>query len=122
VAVAFARPPFRAAQDAALFSAARFAQEIARSALEQGVRIRAAVTGGEGALFDDANGQPAVDSPGAARVAELLDLIRPIAPDRPAFAFEGASFVVIALLQQRLSGWQRVEGPRGVALWLGPVD
>jgi hypothetical protein len=29
---------------------------------------------------------------------------------------------VIALLQQRLAGWQRVEGPRGVGLWLGPAS
>ncbi|HEY2031024.1 MAG TPA: hypothetical protein VGH20_17625, partial [Myxococcales bacterium] len=121
-AMAFARPPYGTAQDAALFSAARFAQEIARTALEHAVRVRAAVSAGEGVLFDDANGRATVDSPSAARAAELLDLIRPIGPERPAFAFEGASFVVIALLQQRLAGWQRVEGPRGVALWLGPVD
>jgi hypothetical protein len=119
-AVAFDRPPYRGSMDPALLGASRFAQEVAQSALEQGIRVRAAVCAGEGTLFDDANGQPSVDSRSANRVSEILAAIRSIAPDRPAFALEGASFVVVALLQQRLAGWQRVEGPGGVALWLGP--
>jgi hypothetical protein len=119
-AVAFARPPFRAGPDAALYGAARFAQEIARSALEQGVHVHAAVSAGEGAVYCDANGTPSVTSPSAARVAELLAALRPLAGSRPAFALEGASFVVITLLAQRLAGWSKVEGPRGVCVWLGP--
>jgi hypothetical protein len=119
-AVAFERPPFRAGTDAALFGAARFAQEISRFALEHGVRVRAAVSAGEGTLFDDANGHPAVDSASASRVTELLAAIRSIAGNRPAFALEGASFIVITLLQQRLAGWERVEGLPGVPLWLAP--
>jgi hypothetical protein len=121
-AVAFDRPPYRGGNDPALLGAARFAQEVAQSALEQGIRVRAAVCAGEGTLFEDANGQLSVDSRSAARVWEILAAIRSIAPERPAFALEGASFMVVALLQQRLAGWQRVEGPGGVALWLGPHD
>jgi hypothetical protein len=119
-AVAFARPPFRAAMDAALYGAARFAQEIARSALEQGVRVRAAVSAGDGTIFDDVNGGSSVNSLKAARVAELLAVLRSLDGNRPAFALEGASFSVITLLAQRLAGWTKVDGPAGVSVWLGP--
>src|SRR5207237_835059 len=60
--VAFERLPARASLEAALFGAARFAQEIARSALDQGVIVRAAVCVGDGVLFEDVNGLPAVAS------------------------------------------------------------
>jgi hypothetical protein len=119
-AVAFARPPYRAGMDAALYGAARFAQEIARAALEQGIRVRAAVSAGEGAVYDDANGTPSVTSPSAARVAELLAALRPLAGNRPAFALEGASFAVLTALSQRMAGWTKVDGPPGVSVWLGP--
>jgi hypothetical protein len=119
-AVAFARPPYRAGMDAALYGAARFAQEIARAALEQGIKLRAAVTAGEGAVFDDANGNPSVTSPSASRAAELLAALRPLAGGRPAFALEGASFAVLTSLAQRLASWTKVDGPAGVSIWLGP--
>src|SRR3954468_9618216 len=119
--VAFERPPSRAALDAALFSAARFAQEIARSALDQGVVVRAAVCVGEGAVFEDVNGRVAVASPASRRAAELLATARAIAPDRAAFALEGASELVATLLTQRLAGWERApDGPAGTTIWLGP--
>jgi hypothetical protein len=118
--VAFERPPVRGG-DAALFSAARFAQEIARSALDQGVVVRAAVCVGEGTVFEDVNGRSAVTSPAARRATELLASARAIAPDRAAFALEGVSDLVVTLLGQRLAGWERaVDGPQGTAIWLGP--
>ena len=119
--VAFERPPARAGGDAALLSAARFAQEIARSALDQGVVVRAAVCVGEGAVFEDVNGKVAVASAAARRATELLAAARAIAPDRAAFALEGASELVVTLLGQRLAGWERaVDGPKGTTVWLGP--
>lgn len=120
-ALAFERPPFRARPDAALVSAARFAQELGRSALEQGVVVRGAVCADEGTVFYDVNGRCGVASPGAQRAAHLLTLARAAAPHRPAFALEGASPLIVALLEQRLTGWQRVaDAPSGVALWIGP--
>jgi hypothetical protein len=119
--VAFERPPPRSGPDAALFSAARFAQEIARSALDHGVVIRAAVCVGEGSVFEDVDGRSAVTSPAARRATELLANARAIAPDRAAFALEGASALVVMLLGQRLAGWERAaDGPEGTAVWLGP--
>lgn len=119
--VAFERPHARAGLEAALFSAARFAQEIARSALDQGVIVRAAVCAGDGVVFEDVNGRPAVASPASKRATDLLAAARAIAPDRPAFALEGASELVVTLLGQRLSGWERAaEGPADAAVWVGP--
>jgi hypothetical protein len=119
--VAFESPPARAGVEAALFSAARFAQEIARSALDQGVIVRAAVCAGEGDPFEDVNGRTAVSSPASRRATELLGLSRAIAPDRPAFTLEGASELVVTLLGQRLTGWERASGaPVGTAVWVGP--
>jgi hypothetical protein len=119
--VAFEHPHVRAGLEAALFSAARFAQEIARSALDQGVVVRAAVCAGDGVVFEDVNGRPAVASPASRRATDLLAAARAIAPDRPAFTLEGASELVVTLLGQRLSGWERAaEGPPGAAVWLGP--
>jgi len=120
--VAFERLPARTGVEAALFSAARFAQEIARSSLDQGVVVRAAVCAGEGVLFEDVNGRSAVASPASRRAADLLEAAREIAPDRAAFALEGASELVVTLLGQRLTGWERApEGPDGTAVWLGPL-
>jgi hypothetical protein len=119
-AVAFARQVFGNGADAALFGAARFAEEIARSALEQGIRVRAAVSLGDGELFTDANGRPSVTSSSAARAKSLLAEIRPLSENRSALALEGASFAVVSLLTQRLSDWTQTPGPDGVILWLGP--
>lgn len=119
--VAFERPHARAGLEAALFSAARFAQEIARSALDQGVIVRAAVCAGDGVVFEDVNGRPAVASPASRRATALLAAARAIAPDRPAFALEGASELVVALLGQRLTGWEpAAEELPGAAVWVGP--
>ena len=117
--VAFERPPGRAGEDAALFSAGRFAQEVARSALDHGVVVRAAVCLGEGTVFEDVNGRPAVASEAARRSADLLGAARTAAPKAAALALEGASETVVTLLGQRLAGWQRVAGtaPR-VAIWV----
>jgi hypothetical protein len=119
--VAFEHPNARAGLEAALFSAARFAQEIARSALDQGVIVRAAVCAGEGVVFEDVNGRPAVASKASRRATDLLAAARAIAPDRPAFALEGASELVVTLLGQRLSGWERAaEDLPNAAVWVGP--
>src|SRR5438067_1391606 len=94
---------------------------VARSALDQGVIVRAAVCVGEGVLFEDVNGQPAVASLASRRASELLAAAREIAPGRAAFALEGASELVVALLGQRLAGWERApDGPPDTAVWLGP--
>jgi len=119
--VASERLPGSAGVDAALLSAARFAQEIARSALEQGVLIRAAVCVGEGELFEDIDGGAVVVSPAARRAGELLGSARASAPDRAALVLQGASRLIVTLLGQRLSGWERAaDGPEGAAIWLGP--
>ncbi|HZX93371.1 MAG TPA: hypothetical protein VFE90_02570 [Myxococcales bacterium] len=120
--VAFERGQGRTGSDAAVFSAARFAQEIARSALDHGVVVRAAVAAGEGAVFEDVNGHPAVSSPAARRAADLLTAARAVSPSRPALALDGVSELVVTLLGQRLEGWERAEdGPTGTTIWLGPV-
>lgn len=120
--VSFEKAASGAGGDAALFSAARFAQEIARSAFDHGVVVRAAVCIGEGAVFEDVNGKPAVASPAGRRASELLAAVRAISPKRPALALEGASELVVTLLGQRLTGWERAEGgPAGAATWLGPA-
>ncbi len=120
-AVAFERPPFRTGADEALLSAARFAFEVARGALEHGVIVRAAACAGEGEVFEDVNGRPAVASPAAAHAAELLGRVRAASQGRPAFALEGASGLLVTLLGQRLAGWEAApEPPPGAALWLGP--
>jgi len=118
-AVAFARQPLRTSTDAPLFGAARFALEIARTLAEQGVCVRAAVSAGPGTMYDDANGSPAVTSTGAARVAALLDTVRSLAGNRPAFALEGASSEVASLLAHRLTGWSQLPAHAGVVVWLG---
>jgi hypothetical protein len=117
-AVAFERPPFRTGTDEALQSATRFAHEVARSVLQHGVIVRAAACAGEGWVYEDANGRPSVVSPAAARVNELLATARASAPDRPAFALEGASALLIAVLQQRLAGWEKLSDTP--TLWIGP--
>jgi hypothetical protein len=119
--VAFERTTGSAGVDAALLSAARFAQEIARSALEQGVLIHAAVCAGDGEVFEDINARTAVVSPASLRASELLGSARVAAPDRAALVLQGASRLVVTLLGQRLAGWERAaDGPEGAAIWLGP--
>jgi len=121
LAIAFERPPYRTGLDEALQSAGRFAQEVARSALEHGVVVRAAACAGEGQIFEDAAGRPAVVSPAASRVHELLAAARAAAPGRPAFVLEGASSLLASLLGQRLAGWEKApDVPGGAALWIGP--
>ena len=121
-AVAFERPPFRSRIDAALLSAARFAQEVGRTVFEHGVVMSAAVCADEGAVFYDVNGRCAVASPGAQRAAQLLAFARKAAARRPAFALEGASPLIVSLLEQRLTGWERIDdAPAEVALWVGPT-
>ena len=53
----FERPPFRTRPDEGLVGGTRFAREVARAALEQGVVVRGVVCVGEGAVYDDASGR-----------------------------------------------------------------
>jgi len=85
------------------------------------VVVRAAVSVGEGSVFEDVNERTAVASPAARRANELLAIAQAVAPDRPAFALEGASELVVTLLGQRLTGWERApSAPKGTAIWIGP--
>ena len=121
-AIAFERPPFRTGADEALLSAGRFAQEVARAALERGIRVRAVVSVGEGTVFEEVNGRTAVASPSIARASVLLSHLRRLHPHRAAFAVEGASPLLATALGQRLLGWEKPdEPPDGAALWLGPA-
>jgi hypothetical protein len=117
LAVAFERPPFRAAGEEPLLSAARFALELARGAQGYGIAVRAAACAGEGSLFEDLGGHPAVSSPAAAGAAEALERLR--AERRPAIALVGASPLLVTLIGHRLAGWERAPDLAGAAVWLG---
>ncbi|HUJ24979.1 MAG TPA: hypothetical protein VLW85_03105 [Myxococcales bacterium] len=116
-AVAFERPPFRASSEEPLLSAARFALELARGAQGYGVAVRAAACSGEGTLFEDLAGRPAVSSPAAACAAEVLQRLR--AERRPSIALVGASPLLVTLIGHRLAGWERAPDAGGAAVWLG---
>jgi hypothetical protein len=117
-AVAFERPPFRAEGVEPLLSAARFALEVARGAQEHGIALRGAACSGDGIVYEDASGRPAVASDAAHRAAELLASLRTRAA-RSAFALAGASPLLIQLLGQRLAGWEKAaDGPEGATVWV----
>ena len=119
LAVAFERQPFRALGVEPLLSVARFALEVARGAQEHGIALRGAACSGEGAVFDDANGRPAVASPAAQCAAELLAALRSRSQQRSAFALIGASPLLVQLLGQRLSGWEKaLDGPEDATVWV----
>jgi hypothetical protein len=122
LAVAFDRPPFRTGGEEPLLSAARFALEVARGAAEHGIRVRGAACWGEGAVFEDTDGRPAVASEAATRAAELLGQLRALSPDRSAFALAGASPLLVTLLGRRLVGWETSPEPlAGTMVFLGPT-
>jgi hypothetical protein len=101
---AFELPPFRTRPDEGLVSGVRFAREVARAALESGVSVRASVCAGEGSVFEDANGRPALASPATARASLLLASLR-TGPSRPVIAVEGAVGLLRERLQARLREW-----------------
>jgi hypothetical protein len=114
---AFERPPFRTRPDEGLVGGSRFAREVARSALEHGVVVRAVVCAGEGAVYDDALGRPALASPATVRAAEILATIRQ-GPAVPTIAVDGATGLLLERLQQRLADWQLdASPPAGCAVW-----
>lgn len=120
LAVAFERPPFTTAGEEPLLSAARFALEVSRGAQAHGIALRGAACAGEGVVFEDMGGRPAVASPAALAATELLASLRAIAGDRSAFALRGASSLLLSLLGRRLLTWQlSKEGPEGATVWLG---
>ncbi len=122
LAVAFERPPFRTAGEEPLLSAARFALEVARGAGERGIAVRGAACAGEGVVYEDVAGRPAVASEAAARAAQLLQDLRPLAQRRSGFALLGASALLQTLLGQRLAGWEALrETPGGAAVWVRPA-
>ena len=93
---------------------------MARSALQHGIVVRAAACAGEGWVYEDSNGRPSVLSPAATRVNQLLAGARASAQGRPAFALEGASALLISVLEQRVAGWEKVSD--SPTLWLGPAS
>ena len=122
LAVAFERPPFRTAGEEPLLSAARFGLEVARGAAERGIAVRGAACWGEGSVYEDVTGRPAVASEAAARAALLLEEIRPFSERRSAFALLGASTLLQTLLGQRLAGWESLPAlPGGAAVWVRPA-
>jgi hypothetical protein len=119
LAVAFERPPFRAEGVEPLLSAARFALEVARAAQEHGIALRGAACSGDGAVFEDIGGRPAVASDGSHCAAELLAALRTRPQKRSAFALTGVSPLVVQLLGQRLAGWEQSDdAPRGATVWV----
>jgi hypothetical protein len=113
----FERPPFRTRPDEGLVGGTRFAREVARAAFEQGVVVRAVVCAGEGAVYDDASGRPALASPATVRAAELLAVIRQ-GPAVPTIAVDGAGGLLLELLRQRLADWELdPAGPSGCVVW-----
>jgi hypothetical protein len=100
-ATAWERPPFHSTLEAALLSAARFAREIARGALEHGLVVRAAIASGEGAQFVDAVGRSAVASPASQRAEALAESLQGVA-----IAFEDLEPALSACIAARLPGWQ----------------
>ncbi len=119
LAVAFERPPFRTGGEEPLLSAGRFALEVARGAAEHGIQLRAAACSGEGSVYEDVNGRPAVASEAAARAAQLLAELPALSQRRAAFALSGASDLLTALLGPRLAGWDRAaDRPFGATVWI----
>src|SRR5207237_7218400 len=90
--------------DEGLVSGVRFARELTGAALEAGLSLRAAVSAGEGAVYEDAEGRHGLASPATARALQLLALLRDGAT-RPAIAVDGAVGLVRERVQQRLRGW-----------------
>src|SRR5216683_3692542 len=84
---AYKRPPFRIGPDEGLVGVARFARELARSALEHGIVVRGAICPGEGSLFHDANGELDIAAGSSARAAALLAKLRNVTA-RPTIAIE----------------------------------
>ena len=113
----FERPPFRTRPDEGLVGGTRFAREVARAALEQGVVVRGVVCVGEGAVYDDASGRPALASPAMVRAAELLAIVRQ-GPVVPTIAVDGVTGLLLERLQQRLADWELdPKAPSGCAVW-----
>ena len=113
----FERPPFRTRPDEGLVGGTRFAREVARAALEQGVVVRGVVCVGEGAVYDDASGRPALASPAMVRAAELLAVVRQ-GPVVPTIAVDGVTGLLLERLQQRLADWELdPKAPSGCAVW-----
>ncbi|GAC1336327.1 MAG: hypothetical protein NVSMB23_00870 [Myxococcales bacterium] len=107
----------------ALLAAARFAREVATTALQAGVVVRAAISIADGAPFTDVNGTPSVSTPAAQRTLALLAALQDqqIGPDAtpkasPCIAFDlsdGAALQQEAL-RKWLPGWETAS-PRSSA-------
>ena len=104
---AYKRPPFRIGPDEGLIGVARFARELARSALEHGIVVRGAICPGEGSLFHDANGELDIAAGSSARAAALLAKLRNVTA-RPTIAIEGVTGALRERIRQRLRGWEVV--------------
>ena len=106
--IAWQQAPFRSSPEDGLVSAARFAREVLQVMLEDGVVVRAAACAGEGELFVDAAGLPAVATKASARADGLLG----------ADPAEGESFIafdqlppeLLEQIAQRLRGFHAAPG------------
>jgi hypothetical protein len=107
---AYKRPPFRIGPDEGLIGVARFARELARSALEHGIVVRAAICPGEGSLFHDATGELDIAAGSSARAASLLATLHNVTA-RPTIAIEGVTGALRERIRQWLRGWEVVASP-----------
>ena len=106
---AYKRPPLRIGPDEGLVGVARFGRELARSALEHGMIIRASICQGEGTLFEDGNGEIDAAAASSARAMALLSSLRGRGT-RPSLAIEGVTPALRDRIRQRLRGWEVVAG------------
>jgi hypothetical protein len=95
----------------------RFAREVARATTSHGVRLRAAVAVGSGAVFEDVEGRPSIASDVAARAAAAVAGLGSQLPTngstpRAALALDGGIAETAAPLRE-LGGWRTlaVAGP-----------
>jgi len=107
---AYKRAPLRIGPDEGVVGVARFARELARSALEHGMIIRASICQGQGTFFEDGNGEIDVAAAASAQAMALLSSLRGRGT-RPSLAIQGVTGALRDRIRQRLRGWEVVAGP-----------
>jgi hypothetical protein len=98
------------AEGADLAGVLRFAREVARATISHGVRLRAAMAAGSGAMFEDVEGRPSVASDVAARAAAAVAALAGQLPSngaspRAALLLDGG-IAATAVPQRELGGWR----------------
>jgi hypothetical protein len=88
----------------------RFAREVARATIPHGVRLRAALAAGSGAVFEDVEGRPSVASDvearAAAGVAALVSQFPSNGASPRAALLVDASIAETTVPQRELGGWR----------------